>query len=146
MVVWRGARVVLNKEVEIADLIEDDRTVDDAGPVDLVELLNGVLFVEVEAEDGVQLLAIFADASDQQDLGRRDLHRNESSNRRGNEQVHLDEFPLADFKLLDRVQRASVSVVASEDEYGVIVEHTARSLRPLLVQFVLDVARRTGQR
>ena len=51
MVVGGCSRVVLQEEVQVADLVENDGAVNEPGTVDLVQLLDCELFVEVEAED-----------------------------------------------------------------------------------------------
>ena len=56
--------------MEIADLVENNRAVNDSGAVDLVQLLYSVLLVKVETEDGVELLAVLTQTTNQQDLRR----------------------------------------------------------------------------
>ena len=78
MVVGGCSRVVLQEEVQVADLVENDGAVNEPWTVDLVQLLDCEFFVEVEAEHRVKLFTVLSQASDQQDLGRRDLDRCES--------------------------------------------------------------------
>ena len=62
---WRGRSVVLlQKQVQVTNLVQDDWKVDDASFVNLVQLFYGVVFLEVEAENTVHIFAHGADASD----------------------------------------------------------------------------------
>lgn len=44
--------------MQVADLIQKDRAVDDTRSIDLIKLLNRVVFIEVKAEHRVQLFAV----------------------------------------------------------------------------------------
>lgn len=41
----RGAIIVLEEQVQIADLVQHDRVVDNAGPINLIQLLYRVLLL-----------------------------------------------------------------------------------------------------
>ena len=127
------ARVVLQKEMQVANLIKDDRAIDNAWSINLVKLLNRVLFVKVEAEHSIEFLTVLSESTDQQYLGRWDLHRDKASNGRRDEQVHLDHFLLWKLKFLNGAESALVATVASKDEDGGLVEDAAATLRPVLV-------------
>ncbi len=60
--------------MQVADLIQDDWKVDYACFVNLVQLLDGVIFLQVKAENAVHVLPHRADAPDQQDLFCRYFH------------------------------------------------------------------------
>ena len=50
MVVGRRSCIVFQKQMQVADLVKQNRAVDDAWTVNLIELLNRVVFFQVEAE------------------------------------------------------------------------------------------------
>lgn len=122
--VWgRGSVIVFQEKVQVSNLIEHDRIVDDACAVDLVQLLDRVLLLEVEAENSVQLLTVPTEASDQQDLRCGDLHGLKAANRLRDLQVHLDHLLLGDVEPFNRVETALVLVVAAKDENDVFVKN-----------------------
>ena len=87
--------------MQVADLVKDDGTVADAGAINLVELLDRILFVKIEAEDGVKLFTVLAKATDKKDLRRRDLDGLETTNRRWDQQVHLEDLLLCQVEPFD---------------------------------------------
>lgn len=69
-------------------MVEDNRIVDYAGLVDLVQLLDRVLLFQVEAEDAVHEFAHGGDAADEQDFLGRNLHRLKAAERTGDSELH----------------------------------------------------------
>ena len=115
--------------MKIAYLVENDWAVDDAGTVDLVQLFYSVLLVKVEAEDGVELLAVLTQAPNQQDLRRRDFHGNETAHGLWNNQVHLCDFLRAKVKLFDASQSSALTIIATEDVDSIFFVDAAAALR-----------------
>lgn len=66
---WARSVVVLQEKMQVSNLVQHDWVVDNASTIDLIQLLNRVLFFQVEAEDRVELLRVATQASDQQDFG-----------------------------------------------------------------------------
>ncbi len=64
----RGAIIVLEEQVQIADLVQHDRVVDNASPINLIQLLYRVLLLQVEAEDGIEFLGVTSQTTNQQNL------------------------------------------------------------------------------
>jgi len=87
--------------VQVANLIQHDRVVDDARSVYLVELFDCVLFFQVEAENGVELLTVAPQASNQQNLGGGDLHRLETSDGLRDLKLHAEDFLLLNVEALN---------------------------------------------
>jgi len=54
--------------MKVSDLVEDDWAVNDSWPVNFVQLLDCVLFVEVEAKDAVELFTVFAQTTDKKNF------------------------------------------------------------------------------
>ena len=48
-------RIVLDEEVQVPNLIQDDGHVNNARLVYLIQLLNGVVLLQIEAEDCITL-------------------------------------------------------------------------------------------
>ena len=105
MVVRRRACVVLQEQVQVANLVKKDWTVDDAGSVDLVKLLNGEVLLEIKAEHRVKLLAVRAQSPDQKDLRGGNLKACEPADWRWDNDVHFDHALLANVQLFDCVER-----------------------------------------
>ena len=74
--------------MQVAHLVQDDWVVDDARLVNFIKLLDSVVFLEVEAEYAVHVLALRTDTSNQQDLLGRYFDGLESPERRGNFKFH----------------------------------------------------------
>ena len=124
MVWWRGSVIVFQKQVQVADLVEHDRIVNNACAVDLIQLLDRVLLLEVKAKNSVQLLTVPAEAPDQQDLRGGDLHGLKAANRLRDLQVHLYHLFLRDVEPFNRVETALFLVVAAKHENDVFVKNT----------------------
>ena len=60
--------VLLQEQMQVPDLVQDDWEVDDPCFVDLVQLLNRIVFLQVKTEHAVHVLPHSADAADQQYL------------------------------------------------------------------------------
>ena len=65
MVGWSSPCVILQEEVQIADLVKNDGHVDHSWPINLIQLLDCVVFFEVEAENCVALLSGLVKTTDQ---------------------------------------------------------------------------------
>ena len=141
MMVGGSTRVVLNEKMQVANLVKDDGSVHNAWSIDLVELLYCVLLVQVEAEDSIKLFTVLAEASNNEDLGRGNLHADRASDWRWDDKVHLDYLPLGHIKPLNCVQGSNFPVVPTKDEDGLILKDAATRLRPLLVQSELTGTR-----
>lgn len=122
MVVGTCPVLVLKEQVQVADLVQHHWEVNDAGAVDLVQLLDGVLFLQIEAENGVELLASTADTSDQQDLGGGNLHGLKATDRHWDLQSHGADLLLGQVKFLYGVESAFIAMIASENEDSGVIE------------------------
>ena len=114
--------------MKITDLVEDNWAVNDTGTVNLVQLLDSVLLVKVEAEDSVKLLAVLPQAPNQQDLRRRDLHGNETAHGLRDYQLHRSEFLRGEVKLFNASQSSALSIVAPKDVDSIFLVDAAAAL------------------
>lgn len=66
---WGCACFIFQEEMEITNGVENDWHVDGTAAFDFVKLFDCVVVFEVKAENGVQFLGVFAEATDQKDFG-----------------------------------------------------------------------------
>lgn len=74
MVVGTSTIVVLEKKMQVADLVQQNRVIYDTCSVYFIQLLNGVFLFEVKAEHSVELLAGGSHATNEQNLRCADFH------------------------------------------------------------------------
>lgn len=128
--------------MEIADLVQDNRVVNDTRLVYLVQLFDGVVLFEVEAEDAVHCFAQGRYATNQQYFLRRYFHRLKPPQRTRNPQFHLLQSLLPQMQPLDRIQSAIILMIPTEHKNLISAKKARGCLRPRLIQAILNFPRR----
>ena len=81
MVVGLGPRLVLQEQVQVADLVQNNGGVNHSWFLYLVKLLNSVVFLQVKAEYSIRFLTSLSQTSNQQNFSCRNFNGSESTDR-----------------------------------------------------------------
>ena len=74
--------------MEVSDLVQDNRMVNNSSLINLIKLFNSIFFLKIEAEHAIHILAHGRLSSNQEYFLGGDLHALESSERRWDFEFH----------------------------------------------------------
>jgi len=108
--------------MQVSNLVENNRIVDDACFVDFVKLFDCVVLFQIKAEDTVNAFSKRCDTSNQKYFLCGDFHALKASQWRGYLQFHKFHVFKLDMESLNNVKCSFIFVVASKNKYCVIIK------------------------